>query len=104
MMFDIAIEYQINYLYQIYIVYYEILNKIQSSELKINPPSKKKKFDGVNILLCNTRHVRTSYVIEFIKLLILANEFIWNFDLPIDNIVSQTQHKQFLYGLSSGQN
>ena len=34
----------------------------------------------------------------------LVSTFIWNFELPIDNIVSQAQHKQFLYGLSSEQN
>ena len=40
----------------------------------------------------------------FIRLLILANAFIWNFKLPIEHIVSQTQQKQFLYALSSVQN
>ena len=52
MMFDIAIEYQINYLYQIYIVYYEILNKIQSSELKINPPPLQKNRNWMVLTFC----------------------------------------------------
>ena len=32
--------------------------------------------------------------------LILTNVFIWNFELPIDNMISQTQHIPFVYGFS----
>ena len=29
-----------------------------------------------------------------------SNMFIWNFKLPIDNIISQTKHIPFVYGFS----
>lgn len=58
MMFDIAIEFQINY--------NEILNKIQDSKLEIMPPTLPKKTNkncGSAITFYHTRHDKTSYFI-----------------------------------------